>query len=409
MPVYEYKALNRKGRRKSGIVTADGPSAARMKLSRDGIYPEHVREVRSEKKESSGKGRIGRFLPAAKANPEEVSASMRQLATLISSGLPLMECLQTLIEQTEQRRLKRVLTEIRERVAEGSSLSDALGAHPGIFDTITVHMTGAGEEGGALDVILHRLADFAERRLRLRKKLETAVVYPLFLLMISGIIVVFLMTFVMPKIIGIFRGMDMALPWSTRTLIFVTDFMKNWWWALLIGVVVLILGFLAGVRTKPGKRLFDRVKLWVPIFSKIHRKAVIARFTQTLSILLQSGIPLVKALEIARYSAGNVVVESSLAETARRVGQGQDFATPLKECGHFPPLVVQLVRAGERSGNLESMLSKAAERYEEDVEGSLAKITSLMEPLIILVMGVFVAFMVIAILLPIFDMTQGLK
>jgi general secretion pathway protein F len=408
MPVYEYKALNSKGRKQSGIVTADGPSAARLKLTRDGIYPERVREVRSEKKDAAKKGRLGRLLPSPKANPEEVSACLRQLATLISSGLPLMECLQTLIEQTDQRRLKRVFTEIRERVAEGSSLSDAFAAHPGIFDSISVHMTGAGEEGGALDVILHRLADFSERRIKIRKKLETAVVYPVFLLMISGIIVVFLMTFVMPKVIGIFKGMDRALPWSTRTLIFMTDFMKDWWWALLIGIVLFILALLTGIHTKRGRRIYDKFRLRVPFFSKIHKKAVIARFTQTLSILLQSGIPLVKALEIARYSAGNTVVETAVDETSKRVGEGQDFATPLKDSGHFPPLVVQLVRAGERSGDLESMLFKAAERYEEDVESALAKLTTLMEPAIILIMGVVVAFMVLSILLPIFDITQGL-
>jgi len=409
MPVYEYKALNRKGRKKSGIVTADGPSAARMKLSRDGFYPEVIREVRSEKKKETGPGKWRRFLPAPRVNPDETSASLRQLATLISSGLPLMECLQTLIEQTDQRRLKRVFTEIRERVSEGSSLSAALAVHPSVFGSITVHMTGAGEEGGALDVILNRLADFSEKSIRLRKKLESAVTYPLLLVMISGVIIVFLVTFVMPKVIAIFQGMDMVLPWSTRTLIFVTEFMKNWWWTIVGGVAILLTAFTMAIRTKRGRLLWDHVKLHMPVFAKVHKKAVIARFTQTLAILLQSGIPLMRALEIARFSSGNSVIENSLSETAKRVGEGQDFATPLKESGYFPPLVVQLIRAGERSGDLESMLAKAAERYEEDVESSLGKLSSLMEPFIILLMGGLVAFMVMAVLLPIFDMTQGIK
>jgi general secretion pathway protein F len=409
MPVYEYKALSPKGRRKSGIVTAEGPSSARMKLSRGGMYPELVREVRSERKRASGRGGLSRFLPKGRVNADETSASLRQLATLISSGLPLMDCLQTLIEQTDQRRLKRVFTEIREKVAEGSSLSDALSAHPSVFGTITVHMTGAGEAGGALDVILSRLADFSERKIRLKKKVESAVTYPLLLVMISGVIIVFLVTFVMPKVVAIFEGMEMALPWSTRSLIFATEFMKSWWWAVLGGAAFLLLGTFAGLRTKRGRFLWDRTRLVLPLFSKVHRKAVIARFTQTLAILLQSGITLMKALEIARFSAGNRVIEEALSETARRVGEGQDFATPLKESGHFPPLVVQLVRAGERSGDLESMLSKAAERYEEDVEIALGKLSSLMEPAIILAMGGLVAFMVMAVLLPIFDMTQGIR
>lgn len=410
MPVYEYKALNRKGRRVSGIVTAEGASAARHKLSREGVFPEHIREVRSGRKARKGQAQTKRlrFSLGGRVNPDEVSASLRQLATLISSGLPLMDCLQTLVEQTDQRRLKRVFTEVREQVAEGKSLSRALADHPGVFGSITVHMTGAGEEGGALDVILNRLADFSERRIKLRKKVETALTYPLFLVLISGVIVVFLMAFVMPKVVGIFEGMDRVLPWSTRTLIWGTDAMRAWWWAVLVGGVALLGGGAAWVRTKPGRWVWDTLRLRVPVLGKVHKKAVIARFTQTLAILLQSGIPLVKALEIARHAAANRVVERALEKTAQRVGEGQDFATPLRETKLFPPLVVQLVRAGERSGDLEGMLAKAAERYEEDVEASLGSLSSLLEPAIILVMGLVVAFMVMAVLLPIFDMTQGI-
>jgi general secretion pathway protein F len=410
VPVYEYKALNRKGRRVSGIVTAEAASAARQKLTLEGVFPERVQEVRSGRKLKKGeaRGRSSRFRLQGRVNPDEVSASLRQLATLISSGLPLMDCLQTLVEQTDQRRLKRVFTEVREEVAEGKSLSQALADHRGVFGDITVHMTGAGEEGGALDVILLRLADFSERRIKLRKKVETALTYPLFLVLISGVIVVFLMAFVMPKVVGIFEGMDMVLPWSTRTLIWVTDALRQWWWALLAGAVVLAAAGAAWVRTAVGRRIWDGTRLRAPVMGKVHKKAVIARFTQTLAILLQSGIPLVKALEIARHSAGNRVVERALAETAKRVGEGQDFATPLRDTGLFPPLVVQLVRAGERSGDLEGMLGKAAERYEEDVEASLGSLSSLLEPAIILAMGLVVAFMVMAVLLPIFDMTQGI-
>lgn len=408
MPVYEYKALNRKGRKVSGIVTAEAPSAARQRLTREGVFPEHIREVQSEGKARKGRRRPPLLSLQGRVNPDEVSASLRQLATLISSGLPLMECLHTLVEQTDQRRLKRVLTEVREQVAEGNPLSRALAEHPAVFGSITVHMTGAGEEGGALDVILLRLADFSERRIRLRKKVETALIYPLFLVMISGVIVVFLMAFVMPKVVGIFEGMDMMLPWSTRTLIWATDALRQWWWALLAGGVPLLVGAASWLRTDAGRHTWDGIRLRVPVAGKVHRKAVIARFTQTLAILLQSGIPLVKALEIARHAAGNRVVEGALENATRRVGEGQDFAGPLRETGLFPPLVVQLVRAGERSGDLEGMLVKAAERYEEDVEVSLGSLSSLLEPAIILAMGLVVAFMVMAILLPIFDMTQGI-
>ncbi len=408
MPVYEYQALNHKGRKVSGFITAEAPLAARQKLKREGLFPERTHEARSSRR---SKGRRARFLGLSlggRVNPDEVAASLRQLATLISAGVPLMDCLQTLVDQTEQRRLKRVFTEVREQVSEGKSLSQALSDHPGVFGSITVHMTGAGEEGGALDIILNRLADFSERSIKLRKKVETALTYPLFLMLISGVIVVFLMAFVMPKVVGIFEGMDMALPWSTRALIWLTDRLRQWWGALLGGAVLIAALGAAWLRTKRGRRLWDGFRLRVPVLGKVHRKAVIARFAQTLTILLQSGIPLVKSLEIARHAAGNRVVEQALEQTARRVGEGQDFATPLQETGLFPPLVIQLVRAGERSGELESMLGKAAERYEEDVEASLGSLSSLLEPAIILAMGVAVAFMVMAVLLPIFDMTQGI-
>jgi len=270
-------------------------------------------------------------------------------------------------------------------------------------------MIRAGETGGALDIILKRLADFSEGRLRLRKKIETALAYPLFLLLISTVIVIFLMSFVMPKVISVFEGMKLALPWSTRTLILITRFMEQYWWLVGLAIVGMVGLVYAWVKTDAGGRLWDRMRLRVPLFGKLHHKAAIARFTRTLAILLKSGIPLVDALEIARLSMGNRIMEDSVKETARFVGEGQDFAAPIKKTGRFPPLVVQLIRAGEQSGELEEMLAKAAEVYEEDVGAGIATLTSLIEPAIILTMGVVVGFMVMAILLPIFDMTAAVR
>lgn len=407
MPVFEYRALTRAGKKVGGIITAESPSVARLKLSQDSIFPMSLREVKGEKRRSVD-GFFTRLPHFHRINPAEVSTALRQLATLISSGLPLLEVLNGLIDQTEQGQLKRVFIHIREKVKEGSSLSDAMASHRSIFSDIHVNMVRAGETSGALDIILKRLADFSEKRMRLKKKIEAAMAYPLFLVLISSVILIFLMSFVMPKVIGIFEGMHLVLPWSTKFLIGATQFMKQFWWAIFLGGGVGLSLFALGVRTERGRLLWDSLRLRIPFVSGLHRKAVIARFTRTLSILLKSGIVLVDSLEIARLSMGNRVMEEGVREAAKHVGEGGDFASPLKK-GGFPPLVVQLVRAGEQSGDLEEMLAKAADVYEEDVESGVASLTSILEPIIILVMGVMVGFMVMSVLLPIFDMTRAIR
>ena len=409
MPVFEYKALNKKGRKIGGIITADGPSGARLKLSQDQIFPMEIKEVKEAAKKSSTETFLSRLPGIQRINPVEVTTALRQLATLVSSGLPLLDCLNALIEQTEQSRLKRVFTQIREKVVEGSSLSQAMAAHPAVFGNIYVNMVSAGETGGALDTILKRLADFSEKRIKLKKKIEASMTYPIFLLLISSIILIFLMSFVMPKVIGIFEGMELALPWSTRALIWSTHFMKQFRW--LIGLVAIALFGItsAWTKTERGRRIWDRIRLHIPLLGRVHNKSVIARFTRTLSILLKSGILLVDSLEIARLSMGNRIMEDAIETTIKLVGEGEDFATPLKKTGRFPPLVVQLIRAGEQSGELEEMLTKAAEIYEDDVESAIASFTAIIEPAVILAMGLMVGFMVMAILLPIFDMTGGIR
>ncbi len=409
MPVFEYKALTKKGKRIDGILTADGPSAARLKLSQDLVFPTEIKAVKESAKKSSTKTFLPRTPRFQRINPVEVTTALRQLATLVSSGLPLLDCLNGLIEQTEQAKLTKIFTQIREKVVEGDSLSQAMAAHPAVFNQIYVNMIRAGETGGALDVILKRLADFSEKRMKLKKKIEAAMAYPIFLLMISSIILIFLMSFVMPKVIGIFEGMELTLPWSTRALMLVTHFMKQFWWLTVLGLIALFVMVSAWVKTKKGGLVWDRIRLHVPILGRLHNKAVIARFTRTLSILLKSGITLVDSLEIARLSMGNRIMEDAIKDTAKLVEEGSDFATPLKNTGRFPPLIVQLTRAGEQSGELEEMLAKGAEVYEDDVESIITSLTSIMEPAIILLMGAVVGFMVMAILLPIFDMTGGIR
>ncbi|MBN1104481.1 MAG: type II secretion system F family protein [Deltaproteobacteria bacterium] len=409
MPVFEYKGLDEDGRRTRGVITAEGAVAARMRLGMDRIYPTEIRQVDDAEESPDSRAWLSRLRGWRSVSPLEVSAVLRQMATLVSAGLPLVDCLQGVIEQSENQGLKGILIRIKERVIEGRSLSQAMSAHPSVFGSIHVNMIRAGETGGVLDVVLARLADYSEKRRRLGKKIESAMVYPIFLILMSGIILVFLMSFVMPKVVGVFAGMKLALPWSTRVLIWLTEAAARFWWLSLLTPVLLWAAFSMVLRTGAGRRLWDHVRLRAPLLGPLHRKAVISRFTGTLSVLLKSGIPLVDSLEIARSSMGNLILEQRIQESARMIGEGGDLATPLRKGGWFPPMVIQLIRAGEKSGDLEGMLSKAAEIYEEEVEGHVATLTSLLEPLIILVMGLVVGFLVLAILLPIFDMTSGIK
>ncbi|MFC1867799.1 type II secretion system F family protein [Thermodesulfobacteriota bacterium] len=392
-----------------GILTADSPSAARLKLSQDQIFPTSVNEIREVVKDSSSGGLLSRVVSFKRINPVEVTTALRHLATLVSAGLPLVQCLTGLIEQTEQTSLKRIFIQIKERVVEGASLHQAIAAHPSVFGRIDVHMIRAGETGGALDVILKRLADLSETRLKLKKRIEAAMAYPLFLIFISSVILIFLMSFVMPKVISVFEGMALALPWTTRALIWITHFMKRFWWLVGFSIIAVFGIAVAWVKTDRGRRTWDILRLHAPLLGKLHLKAVIARFTRTLSILLKSGIPLVSAMEISRHAMGNSVMEETIKETTKLVAEGDDFASTLSRMGGFPPLIVQLIRAGEQSGELEEMLSKAAEIYEEDVKTAINSVMSVVEPVIILIMGLVVGFLVMAILLPIFDMTGGIK
>lgn len=409
MPVFEYRALDKRGRAISGIVTADGPSAARMKLAEETVFPIDVREISAAPK-ASLHGRLGsRFRFLRSVAPGEVSVALRQLATLVSSGLPLVDCLNAMIDQTEPSHFRRVFVQIREKVLEGESLSKAMSDHPSVFNPIFVNMVRAAELGGALDIILMRLADFSEQRLKLQKKLSAAMTYPVFMVMVSAIILIFLMSFVMPKVLAVFEGMNLALPWFTKVLIWSVQEAKQTWWIWALGAVGALFAFSAVKRTERGNRILARLMLHAPVFGSLHRRAVIARFTRTLAILLRSGLPLVTALETAKLSTGNRVMEDLVEGAARRVGEGADFASTLKAAKGFPPIVVQLVRAGEQGGELETMLEKAAEIYEQEVESRIASLTSIMEPAIIIVMGAVIAFIVMAILMPIFEMSGSIR
>ncbi len=409
MPVFQYRAINSKGKQIKGIITADGLSSAREKLRQQSIFPIEVKEVPED--QGSRKGFFDKLLYLIRfrsIDPAQVTVALRQLAALVSSGLPLVECLDAVIEQTGHGRLRTIFTQIKEKVTEGVSLSQAMSSHPNVFSEIYVNMVRAGETSGTLDLILTRLADFSEARLKLSKKIESALTYPIFLIMISTIIVIFLVSFVMPKIIGIFEGMKMALPWSTKLLIGFVLFMKGFWWLVCMALIGIISAISLWIRSEKGRRIWDRIKLKLPVIGPLYLKTVLARFARTLSILLKSGIKLVEALEIARFSMGSVVLEEATKNAIKHINEGQSMAVAMKKSWDFPPLMIQLIRAGEISGSLEEMLAKIAEIYENLLESSMDSLTSILEPVVILIMGLVVGYIVVSVLIPIFQMTGAI-
>jgi general secretion pathway protein F len=330
----------------------------------------------------------------------------RQLATLAGAGLPLIECLSTLIEQMEKEGLKRVLSHVRQRVREGQSLADALQAHPRVFSQIYVSMVRAGEASGTLEVVLARLADYSEEQAKLWRTVRTALTYPSLMVIVASLILLFLLAYVVPQVTRIFSETGQTLPLATIVLISISSFLARTWWALLLlgagGALVIV----RLVRTPRGRALYDRFTLQMPWVGRVLQKIAVARFSRTLSTLLAGGVPVLTALEIVKNIVNNTLIRRALEEARDSVQQGESLAAPLRRSALFPPLLVQMVTVGERSGELETMLSRAADAYDNEVEKSVTSLTTLLEPLTILIMGAVVLFIVLAILLPIFELNQ---
>jgi general secretion pathway protein F len=409
MPVYAYKGLNEGGRNVNGIVDADTPKSARQKLRGQGIFPTGLTE---EKQSASGKSvstaqsstDIRAFFE--RITPQDLALMTRQLSTLVGAGLPLVDCLGALIEQVDNARQKRILSQVREHVVEGGNLADGMRQHPQVFNDLYVNMVRAGEASGALDIVLIRLADYTERAAALRSKVRSAMTYPLAMGLLSLGILMFLLSYVVPKVTKIFEETQQELPAITVVLLTISDFTAQYWWLILIGLMGAFTAGRAWVRTPKGRLRFDDWKLKIPIFGKILKKVALARFARTLSTLLDGGIPLLQSLDIVKHVVENTILRNAIEKGRDSIREGQSVAEPLKQSGHFPPLLVHMISVGERSGELEQMLSRAADAYDNEVEASVNALSSIMEPLLVVFMGGLVAFIVIAILLPIFELNQ---
>ena len=408
MPVYEYQALDRAGKNRRGIIDADSPMSARQKLRASGVFPTALKETFSALKEKTpGHSSVLNFFKRVK--PGEISAATRQLAILLGAGITLVSSLDALISQVPNPILKKIMAQTKESVNEGNSLAVSLSQHPKVFSDIYVNMVKAGEESGSLDLVLHRLAELTERQQALRGRLKAALAYPVFMIFIGVIVLFFLITFIVPNITKIFDDMHQILPLPTLILIGVSNFFKSFWWLVAGGFAGFFLVTKRFIRTPRGRRLWDRIKLGAPLIGSLNTKAAMARFSRTLGSLLQNGVPLLSALGIVRNIVNNTRIAEAIDTATEDIQSGKGLAVSLSKSRWFPPIAIQMISAGEQSGEVEGMLNKIADVFEGEVESQALAMTSMLEPVMILAMGVTVGFIVISILLPIFEMNQMIR
>jgi type IV pilus assembly protein PilC len=426
MPRYTYVALDARGQESTGLVDASSTNEAIGQLRQAGYFPTNVYE------EGKGGGADGKAARRATkpARAERVAGSKnivlfqrksvkpkilmiftRQLATLIDAGLPLLRSLNVLAKQERDSVLKNTINKLADSVQGGSTFSEGLAQHPRLFNDLYVNMVRAGELGGVLELVLTRLAEFQEKAQKVKNKVVAAMVYPIIVLLLALVIMTFLMIFIVPKFETIFHDMlgDKPLPVITVFVIGVSDFMQNHW-AILLGLLVgAIAGYKFTARTRAGRAMLDRIKLRAPLFGDLIRKTSISRFSRTLGTLVTSGVPILQALNITRETAGNTVIARAISQVHDSVKEGESIVLPLEASGAFPPMVVSMIDVGEETGQLPEMLLKIAEVYDDEVDNSVAALTSLLEPIMIVLLALIVGTIVIALFMPLIGIISGLQ
>ena len=405
MPVFDYKALTASGEQVTGIIDADSLADARSKLRQKRLFPTDVTES-DEKVDLRSDQATSRIFQRIK--PMDVAVFTRQMATLLGSGLQLVQGLNALIDQLEKSPLKRVIIGVRDDVNAGKSFADALRRFPRVFPPLYINMIQAGEAAGALDLVLERLADLTEKNVKMRNHIRSVMVYPALVACIGVVMVVFLLVKVVPTITDIFAETKQALPLPTVILLNASDFLRSYWWVIIFITAGLYFLFTAWKKGPKGRLILDRLKLRLPLVGPLIRKISVVRFSRTLSTLLSSGAPLLGSMEIVKNIVNNTSIANSIEEAIEAIRAGQSVAGPFRKSRVFPPIVVHMISIGETSGALEPMLDKIAQSYEDEVETSVSAMTSLLEPIMIVVMGVVVGYIVLSILLPIFQMSDAI-
>jgi type IV pilus assembly protein PilC len=393
MPVYEYKGKSLAGAPVQGNLNAKNRDELERILRRNRILVSTIRKKPAELKIKFGSG----------VKKVEISRFTRQFATMIGAGLPMVQCLEIMGSQVENKELARVINEVKESVQGGSTLADALGKHPKVFDHLYSNMVEAGEMGGALDTILVRLAVYREKADALIRKVKGAMVYPAVISVVAVAVTVAMLVFIVPVFADMFGSLGAELPEPTQVILAISNFLQTYFLYIIFGLIGFVTGFLFWVKTPKGRLIFDTFMLKTPIFGNLIRKSAVARFTRTLGTLLSSGVSILDALEITAKTAGNMVIANAIKKSVLSIAEGDTITGPLKESGVFPPMVTQMISVGEKTGGLDEMLQKIADFYDEEVDEAVGALTSIIEPVVIVVMGVVIGGIMIAMYLPMFD------
>lgn len=401
MAIYNYKGVNKSGSETKGTINAEGLAAAKTRVRSMGIMLIEINEQSSASvKKSSG------YSFGSAVSISDLSLMTRQLATLLRAKIQVVEAFTALVDQTDNPNLKITLSEIRQKVNEGTSLAKALSDYPKIFDNVYVNMVDAGETSGTLEVVLLKLADFTEGQLKLRNKIKSAMTYPVVMMGAGTLMVGIIFVFVIPKITKIFVSMKKALPLQTQVCIWISNFLISYWWLLIIAGFVGWSAFKKYIATETGRSKFDATVLKLPVISEIVTMINVSRFCSTLATLLQSGVPILVSMKIVSNLISNVHMKKAIEESRTSVSEGASLTGPLIRSELFPPMVTHMIKLGEKSGELEPMLQIVAENYEDQVNTKLSGLTSILEPIMMVMMGVVVAFIIFSVVVPLIDMNN---
>ena len=407
MAVYAYKGIDARGKSVKGTRDADSAKALRAVLKRDGVLATEILEQSEATRKAARDIDFGRLF--RRISPMDVAIATRQLSVLLRSGVPLVEALSALIEQLDQPELKTAFTDTRNQVNEGSTLADALKAHPKIFPTLYVNMVAAGEASGTLEEVLGRLADFLDDQTRLQSKVRGALAYPIVMAVVVVLILFLMMSVVVPKVTAIFENFNQTLPWYTSLLIWVSNILSNYWWLLAALIGGGIYWFRRWQATEEGRKKWDLFVLEIPLFGPLLIMVAVSRFARTLATLLASGVPVLTAMDITRNVLGNTELMRVVEEARASVREGEGIAKPLRQAGRFPPIVTHMIAVGERTGQLEEMLIHVADAYDQQIEVRVGVVTSILEPLLIVVMGAVVGGIAFAILMPLLQLNEMIQ
>ena len=408
MAAYTYKIKDRSGQIITGAMEADSETSVIINLQKKGYFPISV--TAQKKKAGFGLSKKVSLRMFQRIRIKDIAIFTRQLSNLINSGMPLLKALNVLIRQTENKKLKAVIETFKNDVQGGSAFSDAMAKYPLVFPKLYVSMVRAGELGGILELVLARLSEFVEEEQALKNKIKSALVYPAVMVLVGAVTIFFLLTFVIPRFVMMFRNIGQTLPLPTQILISGSHFLRTYWWLYLPILLLSVFIFRQYIRREEGKMAFDRIKLKMPVFGKVIRKIIIARFARTLGTLIKNGVPILNALKMTQEIVANRIFAEEIRKIHAELKEGGNLTQLLAaRCKEFPPIIADMVAIGEETGKLDDSLLNIADSYEQEVENELKGLTSLLEPAVILVMGVIVGFIVLAMLLPVFEITAVIQ